>query len=344
MQAFEQDLTGKRQSIADIIANIQTTTTPFTSMIAKRTKPVNQPHTWQGEVYPDVDSKGVPDGKDVQKFDYVPRYLLQCYAQKFWRNPAVSDFADEAAIAGADGGEMARQKAIAMTLLKRKLEQQALSADDTAANSPATDPEQGYTTRGMFSWISNTAQATFPVPAQLLTPAAQIYSSTLNAFKEGTATPASGTTFATMCASSYIQRKGPLTMDAFLGIYLKQQITQFTTYSENLASFTSVRQFQRDGDTKTLTNTIDQLVTDTGSVRLHVSSYLRKTTSTGADSAYTHKSGIIVDMDMVGLAYTRLPRIVPQEYKGGGPRAICDCIGIVMCDNPLGMIKMEINS
>lgn len=344
MQAFEQDLTGKRQSLADIIANIQTTTTPYTSMLAKRTKPVNQPHSWQGEVYPDVDSKGVPDGKDVEKFDAVPRFLLQCYAQKFWRNPAVSDFADEAEIAGASGGEFARQKAIAMILLKRKLEQQCLSADDTAANAPATDPEQGYTTRGAFSWIASAAQTTFPVPAALLTPAAQIYTGTLANFKEGTANPGTGTTFASMCASSYIQRKGPLTMDAFLGIYLKQQFTTFTTYTEDKANYTQVRQFTRPGDDKTLTATVDQLVTDTGVVRLHLSSYLRKNTTTGADTAYTHRSGIVVDMDMSGLAYTRLPRIVPQEYKGGGPRAICDAIALHMMDNPLGAMKMEINS
>ncbi len=340
MQAFELDLTGKRQSLADIIANIQTTTTPYTSMLAKRTKPVNQPHSWQGEVYPDVNSLGVPDGKDVDKFDSIPRYLLQCYSQKFWQNPAVSDFADEAEIAGAAGGEMARQKAIAMILLKRKLEQQCLSADDTAVNSGTV----GYTTRGAFSWINSAAQTTFPVPTQLLTPAAQIYTGTLANFKEGTATPGSGSSFAAMCASSYIQRKGPLTMDAFLGIYLKQQFTMFTTYSEEKANYTSVRQFMRPGDDSKLESTVDQLVTDTGVVRLHASSYLRKSTTSGADTAYTHRSGIVVDMDMIGLAYTRLPRIVPQEYKGGGPRAICDAIALHMFDNPLGAMKMEINA
>ena len=343
MQAFELTLTGKRQSLADIIANIQTTTTPFTSMLAKRTKPINQPHSWQAEIYPDVDSIGVPDGKDVEKFDSVPRYLLQVYSQKFWRNPAVSDFADEAEIAGAAGGEMARQKAVAMILLKRKLEQQCLSADDTAVNTGTV----GYTTRGAFCWISNATQglqSTFPVPVQVQTPAAQIYSDVLANFKEGTANPGTGTGFAAMCASSYIQRKGPLTMDAFLGIYLKQVFTMFTTYSENKANYTSVRQFMRQGDDKTLESTVDQLVTDTGVIRLHPSSYLRKSTSTGADTAYTHRSGIVVDMDMCGLAYTRLPRIVPQEYKGGGPRAICDAIAMLMFDNPLGAMKMEINA
>lgn len=332
MQAFESELVGKRQSLADVIANIQVTTQPFTSMLEKRTKPKNQPHSWQAEVYPDVDHNGVPDGKDVDTFDSQPRALLQCYSQKFWRNPAVSDFSDEAEVAGAGGGEFARQKAVAMVLLKRKMEQRFLSASDTLLSGKV------YETRGMFSWISNTAQTTFPVDATVRPAAAQIYTGTLANFKErGTSS------FGSMCASSFIARKGPMTMDAFLGIYLKQVFTEFTQYQETKASFNSVRQFVQQQDTKTLTSTIDSLVTDTGTYRLHTSAFLRKTTA-GADVAGTHLSGIVVDMDMVGLAYTRLPRIFPQENKGGGPRAICDAIALCMVDNPAGMMKMQIDS
>lgn len=330
MQAFETELIGKRQSLADIIANIETETTPYTSMVQKRTRPVNQPHSWQAEVYPDSPHTGVEDGKDVETFDTVPRFLLQCYSQKFWRNPAVSDFADEAEIAGAGGGEMARQKAIAMIILKRKLEARFLSASDTALTGKT------YETRGQFSWITATAQTTFPVPADVRTPAAQIYTGTLANYDE--------TQFGNMCASSYIQRKGPMEMDAFLGIYLKKKFTDFTSWQENRTNYTAVRQFNRTGDATTFTNTIDFLKTDTGSYRLHPSSFLRKTASTGADSAGTHLSGLVLDLNMCALAYTRLPRLLPQENKGGGPRCICDAIALQMNDNPLGMMKMQIDS
>jgi hypothetical protein len=78
MQAFETDLSGKRQALADKIANIEATSCPYTSMAAKRTKPLNQPQTWQAEVYPDADHEPVEDGKDVETFDSVPRYPLMC--------------------------------------------------------------------------------------------------------------------------------------------------------------------------------------------------------------------------------------------------------------------------
>lgn len=331
MQAFETDLVGKRQSLANMIANVETTSCPYTSMLQKRSKPVNQPHTWQAEVYPDADHEPVEDGKDVDSFDTVPRYALTCYSQKFWRNPAVSDFADEAEIAGAEGGsEMARQKAIAMIILKRKMEARFLSNADTYVDG------KKYSTRGIFSWISNSAQTNNAVPSVVRTPAAQIYSSTLALFTESS--------FATMCASSYIQRKGPSTMDAFLGIYLKQKFTDFTSYQPTVASFTAVRQFTRPGESNKFINTIDFLKTDTGEYRLHPSSFLRTTAATGAAVAGTHLSGVVVDLNMAGLLYTRLPRLKEMENKGGGPRAMCDAIALHQVDNPQAMMKMEIDS
>lgn len=331
MQAFETDLSGKRQSLANIIANVETTSCPYTSMLQKRSKPTNQPHTWQAEVYPDSDFDAVEDGKDVDSFDTVPRYPLTAYSQKFWRNPAVSDFADEAEIAGAQGGsEMARQKAIAMIILKRKMEACFLSAADTKVDG------KKYYTRGLFSWISSSAQTNNPVPSVVRTPAAQIYSSTLALFTESS--------FATMCASSYIQRKGPSTMDAFLGIYLKQKFTEFTSYQPTVANFTAVRQFTRPGEANKFINTIDFLKTDTGEYRLHPSSFLRKTAATGADAAGTHLSGVVVDLNMAALLYTRLPRLKELENKGGGPRAMCDAIALHQVDNPQAMMKMEIDS
>lgn len=331
MQAFETDLVGKRQSLANIIANVENTSCPYTSMLQKRSKPTNQPHTWQAEVYPDSDHEPVEDGKDVETFDTVPRYPLTAYSQKFWRNPAVSDFADEAEIAGAQGGsEMARQKAIAMIVLKRKMESRFLSNADTYVDG------KKYSTRGLFSWISNSAQTNNPVPSQVRTPSAQIYTSTLALFTEAS--------FATMCASAFIQRKGPGTYDAFLGIYLKQKFTEFTSYQPTVSNFTAVRQFTRPGESQKFVNTIDFLKTDTGEYRLHASSFLRTTAATGAAAAGTHLSGAVVDMDMVALLYTRLPRLKELENKGGGPRAMCDAIALHQVDNPIAMMSMVIDS
>lgn len=330
MQAFEETIAGKRQSLANTIANVESTSCPYTSMLAKRAKPTNQPHTWQAEVYPAAAHEPIEDGKDVENFDSTPRYPVQAYSQKFWRNPAVSDFADEAEIAGAQGGsEMARQKAIAMIVLKRQMECRFLSAEDTYLSG------KKYSTRGIFSWISNAAQTNNAVPEQVRNAAAQEYASTLALFTEAT--------FATMCASAFIARKGPATYDAILGIYLKQKFTEFTSYQPTVANFTAVRQFTRPGESNKFVNTIDFLKTDTGEYRLHASSFLRTTTA-GATVTGSHLSGVVIDMDMAALLYTRLPRLKELENKGGGPRALCDAIALHQIDNPIAMMKMTIDS
>jgi hypothetical protein len=273
----------------------------------------------------------VLDGQDATTFDSNPRKLIQCNGQKTWRKPGVSDFADEAEIVALDKGEMAEQIADSLVLVKRQIEKRALSAEDTKNDDGV---KIGNETRGAFSWISSSAQTLYPVPDGFRTPAAQISSGA------SLATYATESVLNGMCASSFIQRKGPFKMDAFLGIYLKNAFTNFSKYMPVTGTTqVAVRQFRQEASEKALVSTIDRLVLDTGEIDLHPSAFLYTDAATGADSAYTHYSGIIVDMDMVGLAYTRLPRVVKLPYAGGGQKAIVDAIFLVMFDNVLGAMK-----
>jgi len=79
--------------------------------------------------------------------------------------------------------------------------------------------------------------------------------------------------------------------------------------------------------------TIDKLTLDTGEVHLHPTAFLYTKASDGTDQAQTTRSGIVVDMDMCGLAYTRMPRVVKIPYLGGGQKAIVDAIFLNMMDN-----------
>lgn len=331
--AFEAEQVGKRQSWANIIANIQSQATPFTSMVEKRAKPSQVLHSWQVKKYPETGHAGVLDGQDATSFDANPRFLIQCNGQKTWRKPGVSDFADEAEIVALEKGEMAEQIADALVAVKWQIEKRCLSAEDTKNDDGATT---GNETRGLFSWVSNTAQTLYPVPANFLTPAAQIYTGALANFGERQ--------FLAMCRSSYKQRKGPFTMHAFLGIDLKASFTDFTKYVDNVANKSPVRQFKQEGDAKEFVFTVDKLVLDTGEIHLHPSSFLYTDRVTGQDTAYTHTSGLVVDMDMVGLAYTRMPRVVKLPYQGGGQKAIVDAIFLNMADNVLGAMALKINS
>jgi hypothetical protein len=325
-EMFESQEVGKRQSLADLIALIEVQGCPYTSMANKRERPKQKLHQWQAKSYPITGHAGVPDGDDAKNFQSNPRGLLQCVAQKTWYLPGVSDFAEETEVAGLKKGEMAEQVADALVSVKRQIEKRCLSNIDTQmeGNNGAAANE----TRGIFTWLATAAQTNFPVPTGFLTPAASTYSGNLSAFQEAT--------FIGMTASSFIQRKGPIKMDAFLGIYLKGAFTNFSKYVDNINDKTPVRRFDQSEDTKALIHVIDRLVMDTGEVDLHVSPFLLTPSATGADSTNTHSSGVVVDMDMCGLAYTRMPRVVQLPYQGGGYKAIVDAIFLHMYDNPLG--------
>lgn len=331
--AFESDLVGKRQSWANIIANIESQATPFTSMAEKRERSKQVLQSWQVKAYPVTGHRGVLDGQDATSFDSNPRALIQCNCQKTWRKPGVSDFADEAEIVNLDKGEMAEQIADALVTVKRQIEKRCLSNYDTVNDDGV---KQGNETRGAFQWILNTAQALYPVPVGFRTPVAQVYTSTLALMTEAQ--------YITMCNSSYKQRHGPFKMDAFVGIDLKTQFSNFSKYVDTVGGKTPVRQFKQDASSEALVISIDKMVMDSGEVDLHATSFLLTDADTGADTANTHLSGIQVDMDMVGLAYSRMPRVVKLPYQGGGQKAVVDAIFLNMFDNVLGALAWNIAS
>jgi hypothetical protein len=326
--AFESEQAGKRQAWANKIANIQATNFPFTSMAAKAEAPGQVLETWQVKTYPDVDFLGVPDGKDATDFESNPRKEIQMRAEKTWRKPGVSDFADEAEIVGLSGNESAMQIADALILLKKKMEQRCCSNYDAQADNGVV----GNETRGMFKYLENTAQGYLPVPDGFRTPTASRYTSTVALLTEATFLP--------LCRSSYIQRKGPFKTDAFLGINLKAAFTEFTKYVDTVGGKTAVRQFQGALGDKNYVSVVDKLLLDTGEIDLHPTPYLYKLRETGADQAQTHNSGFIVDMDMCRIAYTRLPRVVKLPYLGGSNKAIVDALYMNLMDNPLGGIAL----
>lgn len=330
--AVESDLAGKRQSIANVVANVVSDATPFTSMQEKREKPKQVLHSWQVKSYPQTGHRGVLDNQDATKFSSNPRKEVQMRGQKTWYNPAVSDFADEDEIVGVKGGsEMAEQIADAIIAVSFQIEKRCLSNEDTKIDDGV---KAGNETRGMLQYIQDTAQALYPIDPNFRTPTAQIYTGTLANFSQAA--------FETMCQSSFIQRKGPFKMHAFLGIQLKSVFTNFGFYQPNVNNLTAIGQFVQEAKSKKFIKAIDSLVMDTGEVDLHPTSFLYTDPDTGADTAYTHKSGIVVDMNMCGLAYTRKPRVVRKPYDGGGQKAIVDAIFIEMADNVLGMMAMKI--
>lgn len=332
--AIEANLAGKRQSISNIVANVVSDATPFTSMQEKRERPKQVLHDWQVKSYPVTGHRGVIDNKDASNFQSNPRAEVQMRGQKTWYNPAVSDFADEDEIVGIKGGsEMAEQIADAIVAVAFQIEKRCLSNEDAYVDDGV---KRGNETRGVFQYITDTPQALYPFPNGFRTPTPQIYTGTLANFGQAA--------FETQCQSSYKQRKGPFKMHAFLGVELKAIFTNFGFYQPNVNNLTPIGQFMQEAKSKKMIKAIDNLVMDTGEVDLHITSFLYTDPDTGQDTAFTHKSGIVVDMNMTGLAYTRKPRVVRKPYDGGGQKAIVDAIFVNMFDNVLGALAMKIQA
>jgi len=323
---------GHPRSLANLIANIESEGCPYLSMIRRGMRPKQAKHEWQVKVYPRTGHGGVRDGIDATTFESNPREELAVYAQKSWYNPGVSDFAEEAEVAGVKS-EFAEQIADAFVAVKRKTEMRCLSNSDTLLENGTTNP---YETRGVFSWYNASAQAALPVPEAFRIPAAQVM---------GAAAGASLATFSEdlfldACANSYITRKGTYAMHTFLGVHLKKKFTNFAGYVDNIANTTPIRRYNQDADSKTLVRVIDKLVLDSGEHLLHLTPFLMCSAADGADTNFTHRSGFSIDLEMAFLAYTREPRVINLPYKGGGKKAIVDTIFLHGLENVQGGIAM----
>lgn len=332
-QLMEKNQVGVRESLADLIVCAESDTTPYAAMAKKGKKPGKVIHDWQVKAYLDGGHVGVLDGKDATEFVNNPRERLHAVSQKLWHNPAVSDFAEESDVAGLKKGEGKGQVADALVSLGRKIEKRLLSAEDNKVEAAPSVPNE---TRGIFSWLSTTAQALYPVPDAYRPGAAQIYSGTLAAFKESS--------LIAMASAAFKQRKGKNNLKGIVGIDLKNKFTDFSKYSDDVASKTNVRTFQSISGDKSVISTIDRVVLDSGTIDLMLSSFLYTDPVTGADTLYTHSSGVFLDIRMIELLYTRMPRTLPLSYAGGGYKWICDTILMHTLQNPVGMFAAVINS
>lgn len=330
----EIDAVNKPDDWANLISIVESDKTPFTSMIRKRKEPNQVIHRWQAKKFPDVGFNGVLDGKDATEFNSTQAEELTGVAQKVWYNIGVSDFMEELGEqAGISGSSMNYQISEGVKVLSRMIEKRALSGEDVSRDDGVANANE---TRGIFKWADDSFDdAAYAPPVNFRTPEESKYEDSLANFDEQD--------FRDMGISSYKQRKGPAKMDGFLGIELKNAFTEFTSYQKTEAAKTAVRRFNF-GEGSTLNVTVDRLVLDSGTYDLHVSSFLKCDPETGSDTASTHKSGIFIDMDMCGLAYTRMPRVKKMEYQGGGHKAIIDAIFMLMCDNPLTLMPLNINN
>jgi len=328
---FEANQVGKRQEILDKVFNIDPAQNPFLSWLATGKKPEQSLATWQAEVYPDVASTGVLDGTAATAPARVDRHTLTGCVQQFRREWGVTKRAELTNIAGIRS-EAAHQMMHAMKLMKRMMEQQFLSADDSAEESSPTP----WTTRGALEWLKASAQANHPVPAALRPAAAALYTGAFASLTESA--------FRGLLEAASLARKSPVNLDGFVGLTLKATLDDFTNVFPTSTGANAPRTVYQIRDNSTLQNVVDRLVFSAGEVRLHIAHLIGYTTSTGAAGTYSQKTGVFLDKDMWDVGYMAKPANTNLAEDGSGPKGFIDAFAVLRCKNPLGQVKVQPSS
>ena len=317
---------GLREDLADVISVIDQKNTPVTSRIKAGSDLTNgSVFSWQADSYNDPSFDGVLTNADVTTFDDPAknRVLLSGRAQKFRRSIKVDDFAQNVDnIAGVGKKkEMARGVSRALIELKRDMESAFCSSNDSQEQS-GINP---YKTRGLGSWISNSAQTDLPVPASFRTPSASINTTATSSLTESDV--------AAVLQSVYEQTGTIDTMDLVTGPNLKKRFSEFTRYSSGSNTALSTRQYTASLNDRTVISTVDTYIGDFGTINLVPTLFNAKDAAAAVQSA----RGYLLNMDMLESRYGRRPRFQELEDQGGGPRGLVDAIAALVCWNPKGL-------
>lgn len=329
---FERSQVGKREDLKDIISNVDGRMTPILSSAKTGDKPHNTIQSWQVDAYNTANpDNAVVDGADVESFSDMAANRKRVYnrIQKFWKNPKVSDMAENVSdVAGlGQKREMAAAIAKAIVELRRDMEA-AIGSDNESQEDTGT---VGHKCRGLGVWIQNGAQSDLAVDPAFRTPTTSLTTATVD---DDSLTEDN---VQSQLQSIWDETGDTGAMRLFCGGNLKRRYTDFGMYVENVTGTTVSRQMNQAGDDKRLVSTIDAFQGDFGTVQITPDQFLAYD-GNGATSGTPYR-GYYMDMDLFKIAYTRRPNFRRLEDQGGGPRGIVDAIATWCVTNPLGFGK-----
>ena len=206
------------------------------------------------------------------------------------------------------------------------MEAKCLSDDDTQAEGASG----AYETRGLGSWINNSAQGVLPVDSNFRTPTASI---------DSTASTAAATESAIndVLKSIYDETGEDKTFQCFVGPAMRQRISDLQLYDPNVAAGTAqiaARTINKDQVSSTIHKKIDIVRGDFGTLQLHTVKFAgysgnTRTAATGDGRMY------ILDIKDINLNFGIMPAFKPLPDLGGGPRGYVQSFMGQMVGNPL---------
>ncbi len=324
MPAFtEADHTLKRQDVSKTFNHLEPADTPFFTMLPKGGTAEAAMIEYALESIRVSGHKGVA-GSDVTTFQKNTREYLKARLQMVEEPWMVTTKANRRPAPEMNGKESARQKYHCLLTLKKVIERRLLSNEDCLEEGGGNQDE----TRGALRWADTAEQTTYPVPAAYRPTSAMRYTGALASFSE--------TSLENMLKAIRGVRKAKLELDYFVGEDLQAQIDGFLLQTADVASHTIIRSINFDGKEREVARGVGFVKTSFGSARVHLTDYLATDATTGADTAYTPKSGLLVKLSEweVRFAIDGRPATFDLPDLGGGPRGFARAELALICKNP----------
>jgi hypothetical protein len=328
---MERDQVGKREWLVDLISIADVKEKPLLAMIPKGPDIANTLAQWQADSYEAPNTAGVVDGKDVENYEDAARnrQLLKVYCQTVRRTAKVSRLSENVSrIAGASKGELARAVDKKLEEIGRDIEATLCSDNDTQAD----DGSVPYKTRGLGSWISASAQSTFPVPAAFRTQSAAIDTTAMASLTEDI--------LRTVAKTVYEQRGKKQNLTLLCGTDLKNTISGFTAYrGGSTNTYAAIRTYNRSIEDNKLTNMVSIYEGDFNTIEMIPSLLLAQ----GTANAPTRR-GYLLDVEQLELCWASKPSVEKLPDLGGGPRRLIEGTFMLKVLNPLCLGKFAATS
>ncbi len=339
---------GGREDLSNLIANVDSRSTPFTSMAKKGKKPGNALMSWQMDAMETPGVGGYVDGTDVSMVEgssgvgqgeaasaknvlFVNpaknRVLASNYVQMFRRTFRISSLANEIQVVAGVKSELANGIAKKLVELKRDMEMTFLNDGDAQADAGGTTP---YLTKALGSFLDADGE-TGTCPQQ-------VDSNFYCTAREATATTANLTEANVQdVLKTLFENTGTIRdYDLLLGTTLKRAFTNFTqsvtstTAAEASIDVTAspIKTFSQDASSKSYINCIDLFEGDFGRLRLHPSTFIARAGS------IVQTVGYVIPFDQAEIRYGKLPQIKELTDNGGGPARLIEAVAALVVQNP----------
>jgi len=340
---------GGREDLSNLIANVDSRSTPFTSMAKKGKKPGNALMSWQMDAMEAPGVGGYVDGTDVSMVEgssgvgqgeaasaknvlFVNpaknRVLASNYVQMFRRTFRISSLANEIQVVAGVKSELANGIAKKLVELKRDMEMTFLNDGDAQVDAGGTTP---YLTKALGSFLDADGQTGSSCAARVNS---NFYCNAI----ESTATTANLTEANVQdVLKTLFENTGTIRdYDLLLGTTLKRAFTNFTqsvtstaaTESSHDVTASPIKTFSQDAASKTFINAIDLFEGDFGRLRLHPSTFIARAGS------IVQTVGYVIPFDQAEIRYGKLPQIKELTDNGGGPARLVEAVAALVVHNP----------